>query len=70
MPTESTSETLLKRLRHSDDQRAWERFVELYTPLLYYWACRMGCQGADAADLVQEVLLLLVHSRSRRTIQP
>jgi RNA polymerase sigma-70 factor (ECF subfamily) len=60
MPAESTSETLLKRMRHPEDQRAWERFVELYTPLLYYWSCRMGCQAADAADLVQEVLLLLM----------
>ena len=37
------------------DQEAWERFVELYTPLLYYWARRMALQQHDAADLVQEV---------------
>lgn len=56
----STSATLLKRLRRPDDQAAWDRFVELYTPLLYYWARRMHLQEADAADLVQEVFALLV----------
>lgn len=57
---ESTSATLLNRLRRSDDQAAWVRFVELYTPLLYHWALRVGCPETDAADLVQEALLLLL----------
>jgi RNA polymerase sigma-70 factor, ECF subfamily len=51
---------LLERLRQPAPDQAWERFVELYAPLLYYWARRTGCQEADAADLVQEVLLLLM----------
>lgn len=34
--------------------------MELYAPLLYYWAGRAGCPEPDRADLVQEVLLLLV----------
>jgi len=54
-----TSSSLLDRLRHPADRKAWDRFVELYTPLLYYWARRAGLQDADAADLVQEVLVLL-----------
>ncbi len=54
-----TSSSLLDRLRQPADHKAWERFVELYTPLLYYWARRTGLQDADAADLVQEVLVLL-----------
>ena len=58
MPT--TSLSLLKHLRRPDDHVAWNRFVELYTPLLYYWAKKTGLQNADAADLVQEVLQLLV----------
>ena len=56
----STSETLLERLRQRSDQQAWQRFVELYTPLLFHWAYRVGRQEADAADLVQDVLALLV----------
>jgi len=54
-----TSSSLLDRLRHPADRKAWERFVELYTPLLHCWARRAGLQDADAADLVQEVLVLL-----------
>jgi RNA polymerase sigma-70 factor (ECF subfamily) len=54
-----TPASLLERLRRPSDPAAWARFVELYTPLLYYWARRTGLQEADAADLVQEVLALL-----------
>jgi RNA polymerase sigma-70 factor (ECF subfamily) len=50
----------LERLRRPDDATAWERFAELYTPLLYHWALRAGLQRADAADLVQDVFLLLI----------
>lgn len=56
----STSVTLLKRVRQRDDQAAWERFVALYTPLLYRWAQRAGLPEQDAADLVQDVLLVLM----------
>src|SRR5262249_4546994 len=38
---------------------AWDRFVELYTPLLFHWARRLGLQDSDCADLVQDVFLLL-----------
>lgn len=55
-----TSASLLERLRQPGQQEAWSRFVDLYTPLLYYWALRTGCQESDAADLVQEVLARLV----------
>jgi len=55
-----TSVTLLERLRHAGDQEAWNRFVDLYTPLLYYWLRRAGLQKDDAVDLVQEVFALLL----------
>jgi RNA polymerase sigma-70 factor (ECF subfamily) len=56
----TTSDTLLNRLAQSPSEADWQRFVHLYTPLLYYWANRNGLQGHDAADLVQDVLALLV----------
>jgi RNA polymerase sigma-70 factor (ECF subfamily) len=56
----TTSASLLERLRLPTDQAAWERFVQLYTPLLYYWARHLGLQPNDAADLVQDVLTALV----------
>jgi RNA polymerase sigma-70 factor (ECF subfamily) len=55
-----TPASLLERLRQPAQEKAWERFVELYTPVLHSWARRSGCREADAADLVQEVLTLLV----------
>src|SRR5262245_3511899 len=57
----TTSVSLLQRLRRGSDPRDWQRFVQLYTPLLFRWARRCGAQDADAADLVQDVLALLVH---------
>ena len=57
---EATSSSLLIRLQDSKDQQAWSQFVELYTPLMFYWARRTGLNSDDAADLVQDVLTLLV----------
>jgi RNA polymerase sigma-70 factor (ECF subfamily) len=56
----STSTSLLERLRQPSDQQAWQRFVDLYGPLLLTWAHRLGLSSADAADLVQDVLATLV----------
>jgi RNA polymerase sigma-70 factor (ECF subfamily) len=51
-----TSLTLLQRLR-ANEPDAWRVMVRLYTPLLYHWCGRAGVKGADADDVVQEVLL-------------
>jgi RNA polymerase sigma-70 factor (ECF subfamily) len=55
-----TPVSLLQRLRSPADRDAWDRFVELYAPLLYHWVRRTGLQEADAADLVQDVMAVLV----------
>jgi RNA polymerase sigma-70 factor (ECF subfamily) len=57
---DTTNTSLLQRLKVPVDQRAWSRFVDLYTPLIYSWARGLGLQESDAADLVQEVFALLV----------
>ncbi len=57
---EPTPISLLERLRQTNDRAAWERFVRLYAPLLHRWVLRLGVPRQDAADLVQEVLTLLV----------
>jgi RNA polymerase sigma-70 factor (ECF subfamily) len=57
---DSTPISLLERLKRPGDAAAWERFVALYTPLLYHWVRRAGLQEADAADLVQDVFAVLV----------
>jgi RNA polymerase sigma-70 factor (ECF subfamily) len=56
----TTSTSLLERLRHPADTAAWDRLVNLYTPLLLHWARGLGLQDSDAADLVQDVLVVLV----------
>ncbi len=55
-----TSVSLLDRLRLQADAEAWKRLVELYEPLLNSWLRRYAVPPADAADLVQEVLTVLV----------
>ncbi len=56
----TTPSSLLERLRQPGQDKSWERFADLYTPLLYYWARRLGLQEQDAADLVQEVFATLI----------
>lgn len=57
----TTSVSLLERLRQPvDADEAWNRFVQLYTPLLFHWARHLGLASADAADLVQDVFTVLI----------
>jgi RNA polymerase sigma-70 factor (ECF subfamily) len=56
---EHTPVTLLHRLRNQEPG-AWERFIELFTSLLDRWAHRLGLNDNDAADLVQDVFLILL----------
>jgi RNA polymerase sigma-70 factor (ECF subfamily) len=56
----TTTITLLERLRSSDDTAAWDRFVQLYTPLVVHWAMKAGINEMDAADMAQEVMLVLL----------
>ena len=55
----TTSISLLLRLRHADNAEDWERFYDLYFPLVYQYACSRGCSSAMAKDVVQETLLVL-----------
>ncbi|HEY2156087.1 MAG TPA: sigma-70 family RNA polymerase sigma factor, partial [Isosphaeraceae bacterium] len=42
------------------DQASWVRFVRLYYPQIYHWARRAGAGPEDAADLVPDVLTVLI----------
>jgi RNA polymerase sigma-70 factor (ECF subfamily) len=57
---DTTSVSLLERLRQPAAEADWVRFVNLYTPLCLCWARRLGLADADAADLVQDVFTVLV----------
>ena len=53
-PAKSTSLTLLERVRAKDGP-AWERLLNLYSPLVFHWCHRWGVHGDDADDVRQEV---------------
>jgi RNA polymerase sigma-70 factor, ECF subfamily len=71
---ESTSASLLDRLRQPKDdpdrQRAWDRFVELYGPLLLYWARRRGLAEDEARDFVQDLFLRLLEKLPQFSYEP
>jgi RNA polymerase sigma-70 factor (ECF subfamily) len=57
---QTTPPSLLIRLRESPDRQAWERFVEMYTPLFFAWTKRIHLNDHEAADLVQDLFTVLV----------
>lgn len=57
---DSTSVSLLQRLKQPNREDAWKRFVELYAPLIFHWGRDQGLSPIDAADLVQEVMAIMV----------
>ena len=67
---QTTPVSLLERLHSPAQPRAWEEFVELYTPLLFLWSRRLGLQAQDAADLVQDVFALLVQNLPQFRYEP
>ncbi len=56
---ELTSISLLERVADRSDSQAWERFAEIYAPLLRRWLRAYDVQEADADDLVQDVLAVV-----------
>jgi RNA polymerase sigma-70 factor (ECF subfamily) len=56
----TTPPSLLERLRLTPERAAWEKFVELYTPILFAWTRRLGLPPHESADLVQDIFTVLV----------
>lgn len=55
-----TSHSLLEQLGAEADDACWDRLVRLYSPLLRGWLRRHDVQDADADDLVQDVLIVVL----------
>jgi RNA polymerase sigma-70 factor, ECF subfamily len=56
-----TPASLLERLRTSPDDQAWDRFVDLYAPLVYRWLrAHFQLREQDAEDAAQEVLITVL----------
>jgi len=54
-----TSLSLLARLSDAADSDSWNRLVELYAPFIRGWLRSYEVTGADADDLVQDVLIVV-----------
>lgn len=52
--TDRTSISLLKRIRANDDV-AWQRLVNLYSPIVFSLCRRSGLNSEDSCDIMQEV---------------
>src|SRR5258707_752687 len=55
-----TSLSLFDALRRQPNDSAWNRLVDLYTPLIRIWLGRYSVRTPDVEDLVQEVLAVVV----------
>src|SRR5688500_16805079 len=49
-----TSLSLLARAS-ANDPAGWRQRVQVYSPLVFFWARRGGLRDSDSADLVQDV---------------
>jgi RNA polymerase sigma-70 factor, ECF subfamily len=67
---DTTPVSLIERLSRRPEESAWKRFVDLYTPLLYFWAQKGGLPSDRAADVVQEVFLTLLEQLPRFQYDP
>ena len=68
---DSTSVSLLRRLGKADSAGDdWQRFVSLYSPLIFYWGTSNGLSPEASADLVQEVLAKLFVKMREFTYKP
>lgn len=66
----TTPPSLLERLRRPGEDPAWERFVLLYTPFNFSLARRFGLDRDAAADVVQDVFVLLARKMVEFTYDP
>jgi RNA polymerase sigma-70 factor (ECF subfamily) len=62
----STDNGLIEGIR-GHDERAWARFVDEYSPLIYVWCRSFDLQPADALDVAQQVFLAVSRSISTFT---
>lgn len=62
---ETTSETLLARVRDPQDEAAWRAFYALYQPMLVKYARMQGLRGGEAEDVAQDCMASLARHMRR-----
>lgn len=65
-----TRNSLILRLSDKQDIEAWDRFVEIYQPLIFRLVRSKGFQDADAEDIVQEVMVAVSKAIERWVPDP
>lgn len=55
-----TDIALLDRLRDADAAHAWELFYDRYADAIFRYARKLGLNDADARDVVQETMIVLM----------
>lgn len=65
-----TRASLILRIRNPLDAQAWSEFVQLYAPLLHSYAMKNHLQDADAADLAQDTLRLVLRAAPEFIYEP
>lgn len=65
-----TRVSLLARIRNLNDGLAWSEFVRLYAPLVHSYGMKNGLQDADAADLAQDTLRLVMRAAPEFVYDP
>jgi RNA polymerase sigma-70 factor (ECF subfamily) len=58
--TPPTSHSLLEGARDPGDAASWRKLTDLYSPLIRRWVRPYVAQAADADDVIQDVLTMLV----------
>ena len=62
----NTRQTLLQRIRHSDDEDSWSEFKHYYHKFLYHVCRRMDLNHYDSEEVVQKVLIQLWEQLPKR----
>ena len=53
------------QVKDPENREAWERFAQMYRPVIYRIALARGLQDADAHDLAQQVLMSVASAIGR-----
>lgn len=59
-----TSQSLITRAK-AKEPAAWERIVQLYSPMVYYWCRESGLPEPDVCDVFQEVFHTLARNLTK-----
>src|SRR5271154_3334094 len=59
-----TRDSLIGRLKDSEDEDGWKEFFNTYWRLIYHTAVKAGLNDAEAQDVVQETVLSVMRKLS------